>query len=57
MIYQILDETLTKLEEYEKTNPDEIKYRRITFDMLKKQLIVFQGYWERPTMSQLEDLN
>ncbi len=56
MIYEILDETLTKLEEYKKTNPDEIKYRRITFDNLKTQLNVFKGHWTQPSMSQLEQL-
>lgn len=39
MLYEMLDETLTKLEQYEKMTPHEIKYSRIIFDRLKTQIM------------------
>ena len=49
MLSEILADMLTRLEEYEKTNPDEIKYRRTIFDTLKNQITFHKGYWATPT--------
>ena len=49
MIEKILNETLTKLEKYEKFNPSEIIYTRDTFDRLKIQISLYRDFWEEQT--------
>ncbi len=56
MLYEILDETLSKLEEYEKQNPDEIKFKQVSFNSLKSQIIFFRNLWARQISSQPEEL-
>ncbi len=57
MLYEILDETLTKLEEYEKTVPTKTKYKQLSFNSLKIHIRLFKDYYTEPTTSQLMDLN
>ena len=57
MLYEILDETLTKLEEYEKTDQTKIKYKQVSFNSLKIHIRLFKDYYTEPTTSQLMDLN
>jgi len=57
MIHKILNETLTKLDKYEKMNPSEIRHSRITFDRLKTSIRLYRDYWEMPTLRHLENLN
>ena len=52
MLYEMLDEILTKLEEYEKTDPDEIKYKHVSFESLKLQIRSFKEFWPDPMSSQ-----
>ena len=57
MLYEMLDEILTKLEEYEKTDPDEIKYKHVSFESLKLQIRKFKDLWAEPTTNRLVDLH
>ena len=56
MLYEILDETLAKLEEYEKTDPSNIKYKQLSYNSLKIHIRLFKDYYTEPSTSQLVDL-
>ena len=56
MLYEILDETLSKLDECEKQNPNEILYKQVSYTSLKSQIKFFKDFWTEPKLSQLEKM-
>jgi len=54
MLYEILDETLSKLAEHEKHHPDKLITKHASYASLKSQIEFFKDYWVEPTVSQLQ---
>jgi len=54
MIGQILTETLHKLEQFQKTHPEDAAGINYHLEALKAYLKWFRNYWQEPTLEDLD---